>query len=151
MLSIRDFAASDYDAVFAIDVEVQREYRGLAWDAMSLEEQSRLLTTSRNLVPIYVESGFSVVADEQGSLLGFIFALLLGNRRLVVVSIAVRRDARQRGVAKALYTTLLDKARIAGVEEVRALISVDNPPSMRLHESAGFELRQRIEAVQRLT
>ena len=147
MLSVREFLASDYDAVLEIDVEAQREYRGPSWDAMQGEERSRLLMTKRELVGAYVASGFALVAEEAGAIRGFLFAWPLPDGRLVVVALAVRQGARRRGIAGALYRHLSGKARDGGVAEVRALISEDNVASQRLHRSLGFALRRRVEAV----
>ena len=147
MFEVLDFKTADYEAVLAIDVATQREYRGPAWDAMDRQAQSRLLMTSDELVPFYEESAFSLIAKEDGLVLGFLFAMAVPRGRLIVDAIAVRKEARRRGVGKALYARLLAKARSAGIGEVSALISVDNPQSMRLHESSGFLLRPRVEAV----
>ena len=58
----------------------------------------------------------------------------------VEVSVYVAEEFRGRGVAKALYTSLLEGLRNLGYFNAYAGISLPNPASVNLHERMGFEL-----------
>jgi len=54
------------------------------------------------------------------------------------VSAYVHEDARRRGVARALYTSLFAALRLLGYRNVYAGITLPNAASVGLHESLGF-------------
>ena len=147
MIQIRDFEASDYPAVLAIDEEEQRTYRGRLWEAATRQERDRFLMTSSRNVAAYEASEFCLIAEIDGVIAGFLFALPLLPEVLSVDAVAVTPESRRQGIASRLYGVLLERARSRGIARVQALISLDNPASMALHESAGFTLRDRKEAV----
>lgn len=62
-----------------------------------------------------------------------------GYRWSVEVSVYVAEEFRGRGVAKALYTSLVEGLRILGYFNAYAGISLPNPASVNLHERMGFE------------
>jgi phosphinothricin acetyltransferase len=62
-------------------------------------------------------------------------------------SVYVHTDWRGRGVARALMTELLARARAGGLSVVLARIAEGNPASIRLHRSLGF---QRIGTMRRV-
>jgi L-amino acid N-acyltransferase YncA len=66
---------------------------------------------------------------------------------LYVDALAVAPEARRAGVASDLYPALKERARSQGVRRINALITPDNDASMALHETVGFSLRDRKEAV----
>lgn len=55
------------------------------------------------------------------------------------VSAYVSADYRQRGVGKALYTSLFALLAVQGYINAYAGITMPNPPSVRLHRSVGFK------------
>ena len=52
--------------------------------------------------------------------------------------IYVALHAQGRGIGRALYADLIDRARLAGFHTIVAAITVPNEPSCRLHEALGF-------------
>lgn len=56
----------------------------------------------------------------------------------VDVSVYIGEDHRRRGVAGALYTSLLELVRLQGFTAAHAGITLPNPASVSLHESFGF-------------
>jgi L-amino acid N-acyltransferase YncA len=147
MIEIRDFTASDYPAVLEIDQAEQKTYRAALWDAATAEERVQFLMTSPSHVAVYHASQFCLVANYEGAVIGFLFALPLLPDVLIVEPVAVVPEMRRQGVAKKLYEDLVVRAKRGSIRRIQALISLDNPASMALHVSAGFTLRDRKEAV----
>ncbi len=106
--------------------------------------------TSPDHVTVYAASPYCLIAERNGSIAGFLFALPLLPDVLSVDALAVVSEMRRQGVGRRLYEELLSRARQDGIRRIQALISLDNSGSMALHESAGFVLRDRKEAVQEL-
>lgn len=60
-------------------------------------------------------------------------------REAVELSVYVARDARRRGIGKALMEAILSQARERNdIHTVISVITADNETSIRLHESFGF-------------
>ena len=55
-----------------------------------------------------------------------------------IENIAVEEDCRRKGIAKALFTALLDKGRENGVSRFFLEVRDSNLPAIRLYESFGF-------------
>jgi L-amino acid N-acyltransferase YncA len=148
MVTIRSLRASDLDAVQRIDHAIQREYRGADWDALSQEAQARLLWYPGD-TGLEAATEFSFVALDGEEVVGFVIACrepIAGNRRLYADGVAVLPEYRRAGVAAALYGELITTAKAAGVDQIKTRISTDNPPSLRLHASVGFNLIECVEA-----
>ena len=80
--------------------------------------------------------------EENGVAMGYAYA---GTHRArpayqwsAEVSAYVHEDARRRGVARALYTSLFELLRLLGYCNAYAGITLPNPASVALHESLGF-------------
>lgn len=144
---VRPFGAKDYPAVLDLDVAEQEAYRGGLWDAAGDAERESFLMTSPRHSELYARSDYCFVAEDDGSIIGFLFALPLLPDVLVVGGVGVAHAIRRQGVGKAMYEALVGRARQRGIRCIQALISLDNEASMALHESAGFALRDRKEAV----
>jgi ribosomal protein S18 acetylase RimI-like enzyme len=146
---IRPLATTDFDALQALDVATQREYRGAAWTQMTPEAQKAFLWTSAEDLPLHLESGLSFVAEDEGAVVGFVIAFIEPvhkDPQVYIDGIAVAAAHRRRGIAEALYNAVVSKARSDGFTAVLADISLDNKPSQKLHAKQGFVLTQRIEA-----
>jgi L-amino acid N-acyltransferase YncA len=61
-----------------------------------------------------------------------------GYRLTVEHSVYVRKDARRRGIGKALLAALIDAARAQGLHVIVAGIDGDNAVSIALHRDFGF-------------
>jgi L-amino acid N-acyltransferase YncA len=147
MIAVRRFRPSDYRAVLDLDRAEQRTYRGERWDAASEVERERFLMTSPRYQAVYASSEFCLVAEDDGALVGFLFALPLLPDVIEIDGVGVTLGRRRQGVGKAMYDALIKAARDRGVRRIQAFITPDNEPSMALHWSAGFRLRDRKEAV----
>jgi L-amino acid N-acyltransferase YncA len=53
-------------------------------------------------------------------------------------SIYVAADAQRRGIARSLYTTLLDVMRLQGIQQAVGVITLPGAASVSLHEALGF-------------
>jgi len=85
------------------------------------------------------------VAEEDGAVLGYGYAGLyrerIAYRNTVENSIYLARDARGRGIGRALLTVLIDQCEALGFRQMIAVIGdSSHVASIRLHEAAGFEL-----------
>ena len=83
-----------------------------------------------------------LVAVEGDIVLGYAYASQhrprAAYRWSVEVSAYVGANARRRGVARRLYVALLEILRLQGICNAFAGITLPNPASVALHESAGF-------------
>ncbi len=62
-----------------------------------------------------------------------------GFARTAESSIYLHPEARARGLGRALYGALIDRARDRGLHTLIAVITPPNPASVALHESLGYE------------
>jgi L-amino acid N-acyltransferase YncA len=90
-----------------------------------------------------------LVARDAGAVVGWA-ALALVSRRPVYrgvaeVSVYVARDARGRGVGRALLRELVARSEAAGVWTLQASVFPENQASVALHASCGFRVVGRRE------
>ncbi len=83
-----------------------------------------------------------LVCEINGELLGYAYASTYRQRAAfqwcVESSIYVSGAHRRKGVAKALYTSLIRVLQLQGFYNVYAGITLPNPASVALHEAVGF-------------
>ncbi|HEV3477166.1 MAG TPA: arsinothricin resistance N-acetyltransferase ArsN1 family B [Rubrobacteraceae bacterium] len=83
-----------------------------------------------------------VCEGHDGKLLGYVYAGAHGSRAAyqwsVDVSVYVHKNARRRGVGRALYTALFAVLDLQGFYNAYAGATLPNPASVGLHESVGF-------------
>jgi ribosomal-protein-alanine N-acetyltransferase len=77
------------------------------------------------------------------SVVGFLAAQARGDR-FEVSGVAVRRDARRRGVASALLRATLAAGSARGLRLVLLHVSVKNDGAIALYEAEGFVVRRRL-------
>ncbi|AIE83959.1 arsinothricin resistance N-acetyltransferase ArsN1 family B [Fimbriimonas ginsengisoli] len=92
-----------------------------------------------------MSSGFPwLAADRDGELLGYAYGSRHRDRAAyrwsVDVTVYVSPNARRMGVARALYSKLLDQLREQGFYNAFAGIALPNEASVGFHESMGFHL-----------
>jgi phosphinothricin acetyltransferase len=79
---------------------------------------------------------------EDGEVLAYAYAGRFRERAaydwIAETSIYVHADAQRRGIARRLYTTLLETMRLQGLTQAVGVITVPNPVSVTFHESLGF-------------
>lgn len=83
-----------------------------------------------------------LVCDPGTGILGYAYAGRYRERPAyqwsVEVTVYVRDDARRKGVARGLYTSLFAVLAVQGFRNAYAGITLPNPASVGLHESLGF-------------
>ena len=83
-----------------------------------------------------------LVCDGAQGVSGYAYAVAFRERTAyqwsVEVSAYVRTEARERGVARGLYTSLFEILRLQGYVNALAAIALPNAASVALHESLGF-------------
>ena len=84
-----------------------------------------------------------IVFEEGGEVLGYAYATRYRDRAAyrwsLEDSVYVRGDSVGRGIGRALLGALVGLLRELGYVKIYAVITPPNPPSVRLHESFGFE------------
>lgn len=83
-----------------------------------------------------------LVAEEDGSLLGYAYAGRFGERKgydwSAEVSVYLTADAHGRHIGTALYTALLNLLYLQGYCSCYALVTSQNSASVAFHKSCGF-------------
>ncbi|WP_329740916.1 N-acetyltransferase family protein [Dyella sp. A6] len=84
-----------------------------------------------------------LVWEEHGEVLAYAYAGRFRERAaydwIAETSIYVHSDAQRRGIARRLYSALLDLMCRQGMNQAVGVITVPNPVSVGFHESLGFE------------
>jgi len=98
---------------------------------------------------LYIKIGYSFVAKMDGEIVGMLLVSKHScySKRLFVDYIAINPVYQGKGVGLLLYKALINKAKKSEIAVIKALISLDNPNSIKLHEKVGFHLKDRKEAV----
>jgi len=83
-----------------------------------------------------------LVAVSEGRLLGYCslskFQSNSGYRRTAELSVYVEKTSRRTGIATVLMKSILERAKNQGFHAIISSISMDNLPSVILHERFGF-------------
>jgi phosphinothricin acetyltransferase len=112
--------------------------------AISFESESPTAAEMTRRI-VETRSGYPwlVLEDGHGKIRGYAyghrFAARAAYRWSVETSIYVREGDHRQGVGRALYGALLDTLRLQGFRMALAGILVPHPPSVRFHESFGFQ------------
>jgi L-amino acid N-acyltransferase YncA len=84
-----------------------------------------------------------LVYDSNNEILGYAYAAPHHERAAyqwsVNVSVYIHESARRMGIGKSLYTALFKILKLQGYYNAYAGVTQPNIPSMRLHESLGFQ------------
>jgi len=94
----------------------------------------------------YLKAGSSVVAEEDGRVVGYIASQTVNfmhdvDRLLWIEYIVVQQEFRKRGIGVTLLHRLIDYARRCGIERIYTTINPDNQASTKLHLKAGFDVK----------
>ena len=79
------------------------------------------------------------VALDGDTVLGYAGLAIVDSQESWVQNIAVRKEAQQRGVGRALLEDLLARAAAEQVEKTLLEVAVDNVPAQRLYATYDFE------------
>jgi phosphinothricin acetyltransferase len=135
---VRPAERSDLPGILAIYNEVVASSTAIyAYEPSTLEERAEWFESRRR-------QGYPVlVATDGNEVVGFAsfgdWRAWPGYASTVEHSVHVRADRRRGGVGRALVSALLPLARALGKHAVLGAIDADNEPSLRLHETLGFE------------
>ncbi len=84
-----------------------------------------------------------LVAEENGEILGYVYAtqfkLRQAYKHSVEASIYVKNQAKQKGIGSQLYEKLLAELAETDVHAIMAGISLPNEASVKFHEKLGYE------------
>jgi phosphinothricin acetyltransferase len=130
--------AAETDATQILDI-----YAPIVADtAISFEEVAPSRPEMAGRIRSTLERYPWLACEEGGRLLGYAYATEFQPRSAyqwsVEVSTYVRPEARRKGVASALYTSLIGILRIQGFVNALAGIALPNDASVALHEQFGF-------------
>ena len=86
--------------------------------------------------------------DERGRIIGSAIGRIEKIRGSIVgriYTVEVKPEHRGRGVGRSLLTRLEEEFRRMGCEKLILEVAVDNEPAIRLYESLGFRLIERVK------
>ena len=136
---IRDATTGDLPRILEIHNEAIANSTAI-WDETlaDLDERRRWLDDRR-------ANGFPVlVADVDGAVAGYasygVWRAKSGYRYTVENSVYVHVDHHRRGIATALMTALIERARAGGIHVIVASVESSNTTSIALHERFGFRI-----------
>jgi len=149
---IRALAAEDFAGVRQVDELTQRQYLDATWDQLPEEDKEERLVSRSSDFAIYLTTGYCFVATINNEVVAFLFAYetLPFGGRIQINYVGISPAYQGQGIGLHLYSKLIEEARSKGITSITALINLDNPHSMRLHQKAGFVLQDRKEATLRL-
>lgn len=130
-MHIRPMKKADYDEVVRV---LDRWWGGPA--------------TERVHPIFYYELGENaLVAEEDGSIIGFLVGLLAPQTEDSPMTgyihlVGIDPEHRRKSVGKALYAAFTARVRAAGATRIKAISNVGNEASLRFHEALGFDVRE---------
>lgn len=148
-LVIRKMEKYDYEKIKKIDEKTQEQYLGDKWKKLSRSEKESHLVSRLDEFKFNLNTGYCLVALCDSIICGFLFAheTIPLKGTVFVRYIAVDPVKQKEGIGPALYSALKDIARRNGIKRIEALINTDNSISIKMHESCGFTLTDRKEAI----
>lgn len=119
---------------FAEDVAVLGLERGQAhvWARRAAAGHGALLRATR----FSPWRPWLIVAEVGGKIAGG--AVVLGRRPPTVMAVATHPDFRRRGIARAILSHVIDRARSASLPHLALNVRADNYPALTLYRSLGF-------------
>ena len=146
---IRRLKLTDYNGVRQVDELTQYQYLGAKWKKFSLGEKEKHLVSRKQEFAINVKTGYSLVATIDNQIIGFLLAheTLPFPGTLYIRHLAIKPSYQGKGIGTLLYKELIRLAKQTKIKKIVALINLDNPKSIGLHEKLGFQLQDRKEAI----
>jgi len=94
----------------------------------------------------YVKIGSSFMAEDKGNVIGYVASQTISYMRgfdklLWVEYVVVESEYRRRGVGTALVHKLIDYAKRNSINQIYTTINPDNEASIKLHQKAGFNVK----------
>ncbi len=159
-MEIRPMRIKDLPAVRELELQLIREYFAATlenkWEELPEEWKDGLGASAHGFFPHYVQGGLSLVAEEDGEILGFIFAQMLEKvynvqRMLWIENMGVHPYFRRMGLGYKLLRACLEAGCEQGAELAHSAIQPDNAPSLMLHKKLDFFIDRREIALLDLT
>ncbi|MEH1930258.1 MAG: arsinothricin resistance N-acetyltransferase ArsN1 family B [Nostoc sp.] len=118
-------------------------YAPIVWEtAISFEVEPPSETEFQQRIKSYQQQMPWLVCEINQEVVGYAYARPYHTRAAyqwsVESSVYVSANYRRKGIAKALYTSLLKLLRLQGFYNVVAAIALPNQPSVAVHETVGF-------------
>jgi phosphinothricin acetyltransferase len=136
-VEIREAATADLEAIFAIyNEEVERGVSTFDTEPLRRGHDEDWLDDRSPRHPVLIAAAASEVVGW-GSLSQW--SPKRGYDRTAEVSVYVDRGSRGRGIGARLLEALIDRAPAGGIAVLLARIAGENPASIALHRSLGFE------------
>jgi ribosomal protein S18 acetylase RimI-like enzyme len=131
-LNVRRATEDDRETLYALwDEWVERESPVPSWVEGAREGTRAGIDTA-------VSSGFAVIAEERGEVLGFACGVLRGVRIGDLTELYVRPTARRRGIARELVRAVVAALSARGAAFVTGGVAPDNAAARSFYENAGF-------------
>jgi L-amino acid N-acyltransferase YncA len=110
---------------------------------ISFEERVPAVEEYRSRVRGYLSSWYGVVAETDGSIIGFAYGSLHRERAAyrwsVETTVYVDGNVQRRGIGRGLYGALLPELARLGYCNAYAGVSLPNDASVGFHRAVGFE------------
>jgi len=152
MAQIVKLRKEDKGHVRALELFIIREYLESMlkrkWEDLSLEFVDQLGATNDAAFKLYLDSGLSYVAKEDGQIVGFVFAQTVEHMSNIplavwVENIGVHPSHRRKGIGYQLLKKVSQEGKKKGAKAVQTAIVPENAKSMMLHKKLGFFLDAR--------
>jgi len=159
-MEIRPMKVKDLVKVRELELTCIREYFSKEienkWEDLPKEWKDNLGASNTRSFMAYVDGGLSFVAEEDGEVMGFIFAQMLHHvynteNMIWVENFAVHEYFRRIGIGYRLLRATLEAGKAKGATVAHSAIQPDNVRSIMLHKKAGFFMDRREVALLDLT
>jgi L-amino acid N-acyltransferase YncA len=152
MAQITKLKEEDKGHVRALELFILKEYLEAVlnrkWEELSQEFIDQLGASSKDSFDLYLKSGLSFVAKEDGQIVGFIFAQMVNHmsnipKSVWVENIGVHPSHRRHGIGYQLLKKASLEGKKKGAMAVQSAIMPENAKSLLLHKKVGFFLDAR--------
>jgi aminoglycoside 6'-N-acetyltransferase I len=152
MAQITKLKEEDRGHVRALELFIMKEYLQAVlnrkWEELSQEFIDQLGASSKDSFDLYLKSGLSFVAKEDGQIVGFVFAQMVQHTSNIAKSvwlenIGVHPSYRRRGIGYHLLKRAAQEGKKKGAMAVQSAIMPENAKSLLLHKKVGFFLDAR--------
>jgi L-amino acid N-acyltransferase YncA len=152
MAQITKLKEEDRGHVRALELFILKEYLEAVlnrkWEELSQEFIDQLGASSKDSFDLYLKSGLSFVAKEDGQIVGFVFAQMVEHmsniaKSVWIENIGVHPSHRRHGIGYLLLRKASQEGKKKGAMAVQSAIMPENAKSLLLHKKVGFFLDAR--------
>jgi len=110
------------------------------WDLLEIEKEAFPSSDPARELMIYLTYSSEVlVADVGGKVVGYI-ALTEFFKEAKIISFAVKKEFRRKGIGSKLLTTAINICKERGKEKIFLEVRVSNTPAQSLYKKKGFKV-----------